>query len=398
MNSERVEQLKQLMDSKNLDALVLSMPGHINMVSGVWPMTNGLTGCILPRECRPLCIVPHCERIEAEDSVWDAAVAEIKFGVLDAPDYADEFDRTVKKFAAANGLRRIGTDMGVESFASAWNPAEINFFHGSRQTSLERIFGKEAVCDISAELSKVKQVKNEFEIDQIRRANEIACMGIQRFVKMVRPGVSGLELRTAVESVIALEGTGHRGARRVRAFAQISTGSEETCLGFRPMLDSTTRKMKAGDTAMLELAVVVDGYWADRTETVVAGEANERQKKVCALIKQAQAAVIAGLKPGITCAEADTLARDIITAAGYGKHFVHITGHCVGFQYHDPGPFLMPGNDTVLQAGTVVTVEPGVYIEGFGGIRFEEDVVVTGGGGQVLGPRLNNAVKQGSSQ
>jgi Xaa-Pro dipeptidase len=386
MNSERVEQLKQMMDSKNLDALILSMPGHINMVSGCWPMNNGLACYVLPREGRPLCIVPHCAAMEAEVSLWNADMEVIKFGVLDAPDYGDEMEKILSACAARLGLKRIGDDLDEESFAPAWNPAEISFFHGRRLNSIRRVFGESAVVDISDAFSEMKQVKNGFEIELIRRANEIACMGMQRFREMVAPGVSGLELRTAVESVIALDGTGYQGAQRVRAFAQVSTGAEETRWGFRPMLDSTTRKMKAGDIALLELAVVVDGYWADRTEMVVAGGPSRQQQEIITLIKNAQQAVIKTLRPGMTCAEADALARDLIDTAGYGKDFVHITGHGVGFQYHDPGPFLMPGNNAVLQAGTVVTVEPGIYFEGFGGIRFEDDVVITDQGTEILGP------------
>lgn len=385
MNKDRMKRLRKLMKDRELDALALSMPCHICMASGHWPMNNGLACYIIPRKGVPLCVVPHCERAEAERDVWKGEVLDIPFGVLDAPDYAGELKKEIAAYARKNGIGKIGSDLGAESFAPAWNAAEINVFHASRAGMLASIFGKKNVTDITADLNDMKQIKNDFEIERIRRVNEIAGFGLRRFARLVKPGVTGVELAAQVEAVIATKGTGHRGARRVRAFAQVSAGVGETRWAFRPMLETTTRRLRAGEPAVLELAVVADGYWCDRTLTCVAGKPSAQQKEIMTLLKKAQKAVIEGLRPGMTCAEADALARNPIRAAGYEKEFLHITGHGLGFQYHDAGPFLMPGNDAPLAPGMVFSVEPGVYRDDFGGFRFETNAVITAKGCEDIG-------------
>ena len=152
------------------------------------------------------------------------------------------------------------------------------------------------------------------------------------------------------------------------------------------MVISTGRRMKNGEIALLELAVVADGYWCDRTRPKVAGKADNRKMELYSVVKEAQAKVIAFLHDGVISGDADEIARRIIREAGLDKHFIHITGHGVGFRYHDPAPFLSPGNNQVLKTGMVHTVEPGVYLEGIGGIRTEDNVVVRAADAEVLAP------------
>ncbi len=130
-------------------------------------------------------------------------------------------------------------------------------------------------------------------------------------------------------------GSGYKGAKRVRAFAQVATGAIETSIGYRPMEISTTRKLENHDLALMELA-----------ET----------------------------------------ARAVIRDAGFDKQFPHVTGHGLGFRYHEPTPLICPGSDQVLDPGMVHTVEPGIYFPEMGGIRLEENVAVTENGCEVLGP------------
>jgi Xaa-Pro dipeptidase len=135
---------------------------------------------------------------------------------------------------------------------------------------------------------------------------------------------------------------------------------------------------------MVELATVVDGYWSDLTRMAVAGEPSPRQREIYELIRKAQRAAIESLRPGVPAEEVDAAARKIIREAGYGDYFVHITGHGVGYRYHELIPLLAPGVRMPLEAGMVCTVEPGIYILGFGGVRIEDNVAVTANGPQIL--------------
>ena len=172
----------------------------------------------------------------------------------------------------------------------------------------------------------------------------------------------------------------------MRAFAQVATGPEETFLGWRPAEITTVRRLEEGDIALLELAVVADGYWCDRTRAKVAGKASQRQKEINEIVRRAQEAAISAVKPGATGREVDEAARKEIRAAGLESAFVHITGHGLGFRYHEALPFLAPWSQDTLAEGMIHSVEPGVYLHGFGGIRIEDDVLVTREGAEVLGP------------
>ena len=145
----------------------------------------------------------------------------------------------------------------------------------------------------------------------------------------------------------------------------------------------TERRIERGDTVIIDVGALVDGYHSDMTRTFVAGEPTDDQEQAYEVIRQAQAAGVAAVKAGLSARELDSTCREVITAAGYGDWFTHGTGHGVGLLIHED-PFAGRASDAILQAGDVVTVEPGLYREGFGGIRIEDLVVVTSDGCRVL--------------
>jgi len=185
---------------------------------------------------------------------------------------------------------------------------------------------------------------------------------------------------------VMVRGTAFHGTRRVRAFAQVATGPEESAVGYRPNEISTTRTLRDGDAALLELGVVVDGYWADRTRVRIAGRPAAAQQKIFDVVREAQEAAIAAIRPGVLCAEVDAAARGVIRRNGYEQYFPHITGHGLGFRYHESVGLLAPSSTEVLAEGMIVTVEPGIYRQPEGGFRIEDDVLVTPTGAEVLGP------------
>jgi Xaa-Pro aminopeptidase len=186
-----------------------------------------------------------------------------------------------------------------------------------------------------------------------------------------------------------MQGTGYRGAERVRGFAQVSTGEAETQEGYRMILISTNRPMESGDLAMLELAVVADGFWSDRTRTCVAGTPSTAQTEAYSAILRAQDAACQALRPGVTAESVDAAARAVIADAGYADGFFHATGHGLGFRYHEQIPIIEPGVQTMLEPGMVITLEPGIYMPGLGGMRLEDDFLLTVSGSELLGASAN---------
>jgi Xaa-Pro dipeptidase len=143
------------------------------------------------------------------------------------------------------------------------------------------------------------------------------------------------------------------------------------------------RKLKRPDVILVDTGTTVDGYWSDLTRTFFLGKETRKFKEVYKIVADAHAAAIAAVAPGVECQAVDAAARKVIEDAGYGERFIHRTGHGLGLDGHEP-PYLVKGNTTKLQAGMVVTIEPGIYIPGVFGVRIEDDVVVTPTGRKVL--------------
>ncbi|MFQ6032046.1 MAG: M24 family metallopeptidase, partial [Candidatus Zixiibacteriota bacterium] len=143
------------------------------------------------------------------------------------------------------------------------------------------------------------------------------------------------------------------------------------------------KRIQKGELVTLDMGAVYDGYTADLTRTVVVGKANKRQKKVYNIVLKAQKQATSKVKPKMRACDLDKVSRGLIKRAGYGKYFGHGLGHGIGLSIHD-NPAINPRNQQLLEAGMVITIEPGIYIPNWGGIRIEDDVLVTKGGCEIL--------------
>lgn len=158
---------------------------------------------------------------------------------------------------------------------------------------LRSIFTGAELLDASSLLQKQRARKTASEIAKIRTANAISCLGLEAFARSVQVGVSRVELVAEVEREIIVRGSGFEGAARVRGYAQVATGPTETVLAHRPSEISTQRALRPGELAMLELAIVADGYWADRTRVRVAGQPSAEQIGMFEAVQSAQRAALA---------------------------------------------------------------------------------------------------------
>jgi Xaa-Pro aminopeptidase len=150
-----------------------------------------------------------------------------------------------------------------------------------------------------------------------------------------------------------------------------------------PHVRPTSRKLAEGDLVLLDFGAAFDGYRADTTRMAVIGQPTDRHKEIHGLVLAAHDAAIAAVRAGTTTGSVDAAARQLIEAAGMGELFFHRVGHGLGLEAHED-PSLDPGSATVLEAGMTFTIEPGIYIPGWGGVRIEDDVVVERAGGRLL--------------
>jgi len=221
---------------------------------------------------------------------------------------------------------------------------------------------------------QLRKVKDEQEIEYIRKAARLTSLGMKAALEAVRPGLKEYEVAAEAEYKMRKSGSG------MLAFDTIVAG------GFRsafPHARCSDYKIKKGDLVVIDLGASFQHYRADMTRTIVAGKSSTNQKKVYKIVKDAQEKAFQSVKASIKCADVDAIARKHIEKEGYAEYFVHGLGHGVGLETHEP-PTLNSESKDVLQSRNVVTVEPGIYIVNFGGVRIEDTVLVSENKGERL--------------
>jgi Xaa-Pro dipeptidase len=222
-------------------------------------------------------------------------------------------------------------------------------------------------------LPGLRAIKDERELAALRAAIDITQQALQA---MLAWPVAGWSERQLAERLTAemMEG----GADSV-AFMIVVAGPN----GADPHAGPSGRPLQPGDLVTIDCGAVHDGYTADITRTFAVGSVEERLREIYEVVRQANAAGRAAVKPGVQAQEVDRAARAVIESAGYGEFFSHRTGHGLGIETHEP-PYMVEGNELCLEPGMVFTVEPGIYVPGLGGVRIEDDMVVTSQGGESL--------------
>lgn len=223
-------------------------------------------------------------------------------------------------------------------------------------------------------VAELRKCKDRQEIRLLSKAIGRAEEAFRQLRRHVRPGATERELGLRLEWLMR-----EQGARRVAFDLIVASGRN----GAMPHASVTGRRLRSGDLVTFDFGAEADGYFCDLTRTICVGKPSAQQQKVHALVLRAQQAAIGKVAPGVACRDVDRAARDVISTAGHGKHFGHATGHGIGLMVHE-GPALSSRSPDRLEAGMVVTVEPGVYIPGWGGVRIEDMVLVTEKGARVL--------------
>ncbi len=228
---------------------------------------------------------------------------------------------------------------------------------------------------VPVQLDGLRSVKMPEEIEKIIASAAIADESLQKILPLIRPGESETAVAAALEYEMRI-----RGSERV-AFATIVASGPRAAL---PHGVASDRRIAKGDFVVIDFGAVVEGYHSDMTRTFCMGTATSRQREIYSIVLEAQLAGLAAVRAGAFCREVDQAARNVIAAAGFGENFGHGLGHCVGLVIHE-NPRLAPSaGEARLEAGMVVTVEPGIYLPGWGGVRIEDLVVVTEDGCRIL--------------
>jgi Xaa-Pro aminopeptidase len=228
-------------------------------------------------------------------------------------------------------------------------------------------------------VENLRMVKSEAEVDKIASACALTDAGFDHILRLVQPGVSEFEIQLELEFFFRRHGAS-------MAFEPIIVSGANSA---RPHGKASEKLLEVGDLVTFDFGAKLEGYCADMTRTVVVGKADSRTREIYAQVLKAQLACLDMLKPGVVAEDVDAKARAIFDEKGWAKHFGHGLGHGLGILVHDTGR-LGVGSKTVLEPGQIWTIEPGIYFEGFGGCRIEDDVVITESGKRIF----NNSTKE----
>ena len=218
----------------------------------------------------------------------------------------------------------------------------------------------------SFELEKLRIKKNEFELDCIKKSEQICSNAFRNVLNSIKEGMTELELAAEIEYFMKKSGA------QKTSFDTIVISGKKTSM---PHGIPDNKELSYGDFITMDFGCVYNGYCSDMTRTVVLGKANEEQRKIYDVVLNAQIAALEFLSAGRKAKEADSIARNIIQKAGYGKFFGHSLGHGVGLLIHEL-PNLSQNSEFILEENMVVSCEPGIYIPDFGGVRIEDLVVI----------------------
>jgi Xaa-Pro dipeptidase len=351
----RIDDLKRLADANGLDAVAL-MPGpNLRFVSGLsFHLSERPIMAIVPVNGTPAIVLPALEA-----GRLDSASCEM----VGYP-YTDEEGHRGATQSACAALELADSLIGVEALRLRLLEAQLleRYAPGCQLTAAEE------------PLDGLRMCKDDASLAQMRRAVAATQAGLQAALPKVSIGMTEQEVaRTLTIELL-------RAGGETLAFPTTVLAGPNAAL---PHANSSDRPIGRGETVVIDCGVTVSGYAADITRTFVFGELDAELSWVFEIVLMANAAASAAAGPGLPAEIVDQTARAVIEEAGYGEYFTHRTGHGLGLETHEP-PYITAGNRQPLAPGMTFTIEPGVYLPGRGGIRIEDDIVITENGAEAL--------------
>jgi Xaa-Pro aminopeptidase len=334
---QRIETVRTLLDKWEVDAVLIGSPYNRRWLSGF----TGSFGWLL---------------VSAENAILGTDFRYHEQSASQAPDF-DLF-----KWVRADGLDAWRNFLGAEKRIGV----ESQYITLAEFATMQQIDGV-TWKPLAQTVEPLRDVKDSAEINKIRAAAAITDHAMAQVHRLAQPGVTERELAWQLEKIMR-----EHGADGLAFETIVASGPNGALPHHRP----TDRKLQIGDNITIDMGARLDGYHSDMTRAFYLGdEPDEQFWTIYNLVLDAQRNVLDNLKAGMSGVEADSLARDTITDAGYGENFGHGLGHGVGLYIHE-GPRLSKIDDNILPENAVVTVEPGVYVPGWGGVRIEDLVLV----------------------
>ncbi len=283
-----------------------------------------------------------------------------------------------KKETKGFDIIEIGRDNPVTDILKSYNfvtlGIEDDYLTYEQFLNFDEKLDNTKLIPLEKALTELRSVKTEEEISKIEQAAKITDEAFDYIIGKIRPGLREIDIALDLEYFMKT-----RGASKVSFDIIVASGYRSAL----PHGVASEKTLEKGDMVTIDFGCIYQGYCSDMTRSFVLGQASEKQRNVYQSVLEAQEKALIAVKPGITGKELDGIARDIITDKGFGKYFGHGLGHGVGLEVHEL-PHVNHLGDKAMKAGMVITIEPGIYIPDFGGVRIEDLVAVTESGYKLL--------------
>ena len=342
MYTEPYERVVGILEEKQMDAIIVSNEYNMRYISGF----SGATGYLYLSRNKKVVLTDSRYTIQAKEEAKGFQVYEIQ------KKYTDLL-REIMKEDGATKIAIEGKDFLCYDL-EVWKK-ELDFVTWTM---------------LGEELSMLRAIKRPEELMKIKKAEEIGDIAFSKILDIIKPGITELEVAAYLEFYMK-----QNGAEGLSFDTIVASGVNSS----KPHAVPGRKKIEKGDFVTMDFGCIYEGYCSDMTRTIVVGKATEEQKKVYQTVLDAQMAALSYIKAGYKGSAIDKVARNVIEKAGYGACFGHGLGHSVGLFIHE-NPRLSPSEERIILANVTETVEPGIYIENFGGVRIEDLVVVTENG------------------
>jgi len=377
----KLERVRALMAEQELDALVVRTPDNVFYLTNFWGM-KGYDACVFPREGEPVLICLEASADDADRAAWTSEVHFIR-GYHET-DPRPVPARTLEAALAASGdYGRVGLELSLGTQASDRMVGEPTTF-----TSAWFDAWPEA-ADAAPLLAQARAIKTAQEVERMQLANDIAAGAMEYVREHLRPGIKESEAAALWLAFVHGEGTGWQGKVDLAlGFSLVWSGE-----GIRTFTATGDRPVQADQPTLFEIWVCADGYWADHTKLLCPGELRADYRELEQGLLDVYNRAIDHCRPGASLPELDRLVRDGIAAMGYAGQPTHPIAHGIGARAHEP-PYPHQAGGGEVAEGMVLAIEPGCYWEGGGGLRVEDNFLITAGGARKLSAFPDGVVTQ----
>jgi Xaa-Pro aminopeptidase len=378
----KVDRVRALMAEQDLDALVVRAPDNVLYLTNFWGM-KGYDACVFPRAGEPVLITIEASEEDAARTAW---TSDVRFVQGYAPD--DPRPVTARTLdaalAAAKEYGTVGLELSLGTQASDRMVGEPTTF-----TTAWFAAWPDAQDGMSV-LNAARAIKTEQEIERMRLANEICAAAMRHVAERLRPGLKESEAAALWQAFVHGEGTGWGGRVELAlGFSLVWSGP-----GIKTFTATGDLPVQADQPTLFEIWVCADGYWCDHTKLLCPGELRADYRELEAGLMDVYGRAVEHCRPGASLADLDVLVREGLAELGYAGQPSHPICHGVGARAHEP-PYAHRAGTGTVEEGMVLAIEPGCYWEGGGGMRVEDNFLITAGGAEKLSPFPDGVVPSG---